>query len=55
VAAKNMLGAHVSYDKIPYFFSDQYEIGMEYTAWPTPPARSSSEESPPATNSSPSG
>lgn len=30
-AAKNMLGAHVAYDKIPYFYSDQYDIGMEYS------------------------
>jgi hypothetical protein len=26
-----MLGEPVSYDRIPYFFSDQYEIGMEYS------------------------
>ena len=25
-----MLGQDVSYDKIPYFFSDQYDVGMEY-------------------------
>lgn len=30
VAAKNMLGQGLSYRKIPYFFSDQYELGMEY-------------------------
>jgi 3-phenylpropionate/trans-cinnamate dioxygenase ferredoxin reductase component len=29
-AAKNMLGRPVPYDKVPYFFSDQYEFGMEY-------------------------
>jgi 3-phenylpropionate/trans-cinnamate dioxygenase ferredoxin reductase subunit len=28
--AKAMLGREVSYDEIPYFFSDQYETGMEY-------------------------
>ncbi|MFG1999677.1 NAD(P)/FAD-dependent oxidoreductase [Spirillospora sp. NPDC048911] len=28
-AARSMLGQEVSYDKIPYFFSDQYELGME--------------------------
>jgi 3-phenylpropionate/trans-cinnamate dioxygenase ferredoxin reductase subunit len=33
VAAKNMLGQGVSYRKIPYFFSDQYELGMEYTGF----------------------
>jgi 3-phenylpropionate/trans-cinnamate dioxygenase ferredoxin reductase component len=31
VAAKNMLGVPTPYTRIPYFFSDQYEIGMEYT------------------------
>jgi len=30
-AARNMLGAQVAYDRLPYFFSDQYDIGMEYT------------------------
>jgi 3-phenylpropionate/trans-cinnamate dioxygenase ferredoxin reductase subunit len=29
-AARNMLGADVPYDRIPYFFSDQYDVGMEY-------------------------
>jgi 3-phenylpropionate/trans-cinnamate dioxygenase ferredoxin reductase component len=33
VAARNMLGQHVAYDKIPYFFSDQYELGMEYSGF----------------------
>jgi 3-phenylpropionate/trans-cinnamate dioxygenase ferredoxin reductase subunit len=31
VAAKNMLGQDVSYTKIPYFYSDQYDLGMEYS------------------------
>jgi len=31
VAAANMLGRAKSYDRIPYFYSDQYDIGMEYT------------------------
>jgi 3-phenylpropionate/trans-cinnamate dioxygenase ferredoxin reductase subunit len=31
VAAKTMLGAAATYDRLPYFFSDQYELGMEYT------------------------
>jgi 3-phenylpropionate/trans-cinnamate dioxygenase ferredoxin reductase subunit len=35
VAAKNMLGQHVSYDKVPYFFSDQYDLGMEYSGYAT--------------------
>jgi 3-phenylpropionate/trans-cinnamate dioxygenase ferredoxin reductase subunit len=29
-AARAMLGRDVTYDKVPYFFSDQYEVGMEY-------------------------
>ncbi len=28
-----MLGQPVAYDRIPYFFSDQYEIGMEYSGY----------------------
>lgn len=31
VAAKNMLGAGLAYDRLPYFFSDQYDLGMEYS------------------------
>jgi 3-phenylpropionate/trans-cinnamate dioxygenase ferredoxin reductase subunit len=31
VAAKNMLGRADSYDRIPYFFSDQYGTGIEYS------------------------
>ena len=30
-AARSMLGQEVSYDRVPYFFSDQYDVGMEYT------------------------
>jgi 3-phenylpropionate/trans-cinnamate dioxygenase ferredoxin reductase component len=30
-AARAMLGQTTSYDRIPYFFSDQYEVGMEYS------------------------
>jgi 3-phenylpropionate/trans-cinnamate dioxygenase ferredoxin reductase subunit len=29
-AARAMLGHDVRYDKVPYFFSDQYDVGMEY-------------------------
>jgi 3-phenylpropionate/trans-cinnamate dioxygenase ferredoxin reductase subunit len=32
-AAKNMLGTAVAYDRIPYFFSDQYDVGMEYSGY----------------------
>jgi 3-phenylpropionate/trans-cinnamate dioxygenase ferredoxin reductase component len=30
-AARAMLGEPVSYDRIPYFYSDQYDVGMEYS------------------------
>ncbi len=30
-----MLGEPGSYDRIPYFFSDQYEVGMEYSGFAT--------------------
>jgi hypothetical protein len=26
-----MLGQAVSYDRLPYFFTDQYDLGLEYT------------------------
>jgi 3-phenylpropionate/trans-cinnamate dioxygenase ferredoxin reductase subunit len=32
-AGKNMLGAQAAYDHIPYFFSDQYDVGMEYSGF----------------------
>jgi 3-phenylpropionate/trans-cinnamate dioxygenase ferredoxin reductase subunit len=32
-AAKNMLGADQPYDRLPYFFSDQYDVGMEYSGY----------------------
>ena len=32
-AARNMLGRAVAYDRLPYFFSDQYEVGMEYSGF----------------------
>jgi 3-phenylpropionate/trans-cinnamate dioxygenase ferredoxin reductase subunit len=32
-AAKNMLGLATVYEKTPYFFSDQYDLGMEYRGW----------------------
>jgi 3-phenylpropionate/trans-cinnamate dioxygenase ferredoxin reductase subunit len=34
-AARNMLGAREAYDRIPYFFSDQYDAGMEYVGHAT--------------------
>jgi 3-phenylpropionate/trans-cinnamate dioxygenase ferredoxin reductase component len=33
VAARNMLGRSVPYERLPYFFSDQYEVGMEYSGF----------------------
>jgi 3-phenylpropionate/trans-cinnamate dioxygenase ferredoxin reductase subunit len=30
VAARNMLGQGHAYDVLPYFFSDQYDVGMEF-------------------------
>jgi 3-phenylpropionate/trans-cinnamate dioxygenase ferredoxin reductase component len=30
VVAHSMLGEDVSYDRLPYFFTDQYDLGMEY-------------------------
>jgi len=31
-----MLGQDVTYDRVPYFFSDQYDLGMEYSGWVAP-------------------
>lgn len=33
LAARNMLGGAAVYDRVPYFFSDQYDLGMEYRGW----------------------
>jgi 3-phenylpropionate/trans-cinnamate dioxygenase ferredoxin reductase subunit len=35
VAARAMLGKPASYEEIPYFFSDQYDAGMEYSGYAT--------------------
>lgn len=35
-AARSMLGKDVAYDRVPYFFSDQYDLGMEYSGWAPP-------------------
>jgi 3-phenylpropionate/trans-cinnamate dioxygenase ferredoxin reductase subunit len=32
-AARNMLDRTVAYDRLPYFFSDQYDVGMEYSGF----------------------
>lgn len=36
VAARSMLGMEASYDEVPYFYSDQYELGMEYSGFVPP-------------------
>ena len=33
VAARNMLGRSEVFDHVPYFFSDQYDVGMEYAGY----------------------
>ena len=35
-AARAMAGEQVSYDRVPYFFTDQYDLGMEYTGYVEP-------------------
>lgn len=35
-AARAMLGQDAVYDRVPYFFSDQYDLGMEYTGYVEP-------------------
>jgi 3-phenylpropionate/trans-cinnamate dioxygenase ferredoxin reductase subunit len=35
IAARAMLGKSASYEEIPYFFSDQYDTGMEYSGYAT--------------------
>jgi 3-phenylpropionate/trans-cinnamate dioxygenase ferredoxin reductase component len=36
VVARSMLGQDVTYDRLPYFFSDQYDVGLEYTGYVEP-------------------
>jgi 3-phenylpropionate/trans-cinnamate dioxygenase ferredoxin reductase subunit len=35
-AARSMLGQEASYDRLPYFYTDQYDLGMEYTGYTDP-------------------
>ncbi len=35
-AARAMLGRDATYDRVPYFFSDQYDLGMEYSGYAEP-------------------
>src|SRR5580693_2326053 len=37
-AAKSMLGQEVEYNRVPYFYTDQYELGMECSGLPSPGA-----------------
>jgi 3-phenylpropionate/trans-cinnamate dioxygenase ferredoxin reductase subunit len=30
-AARSMLGQNVTYDRVPYFYTDQFDLGMEYS------------------------
>jgi 3-phenylpropionate/trans-cinnamate dioxygenase ferredoxin reductase component len=36
VAATNLLGGHAVADHLPYFFTDQYDLGLEYVGNPGP-------------------
>lgn len=36
VAADAMTGGDLVYDRLPYFFSDQYDLGMEYVGYVAP-------------------
>jgi 3-phenylpropionate/trans-cinnamate dioxygenase ferredoxin reductase subunit len=38
-AARSILGAKEPYERIPYFYSDQYDVGMEYSGFADPGAR----------------
>lgn len=35
-ASLSMLGADAVYDRLPYFYTDQYDLGMEYTGYTKP-------------------
>lgn len=35
-AGRAMLGQPITYDKVPYFFTDQYDLGMEYAGYSEP-------------------
>lgn len=37
-AALNMLGRRAEYDRLPFFYSDQYDVGLEYTGYAPPGA-----------------
>jgi 3-phenylpropionate/trans-cinnamate dioxygenase ferredoxin reductase subunit len=35
-AARAMLGQDIAYDRVPYFYTDQYDLGMEYAGYVEP-------------------
>ncbi|MEU4129324.1 NAD(P)/FAD-dependent oxidoreductase [Streptomyces wuyuanensis] len=35
-AARSMLGQDAVYERLPYFYTDQYDLGMEYTGYAEP-------------------
>ena len=35
-AARSMLGQNVVYDRVPYFYTDQYDLGMEFSGYVEP-------------------
>jgi 3-phenylpropionate/trans-cinnamate dioxygenase ferredoxin reductase subunit len=35
-AARAILGQDVAYDRVPYFYTDQYDLGMEYSGYVEP-------------------
>jgi len=35
-AARSMLGRDAAYDLVPYFYTDQYDLGMEYAGYVEP-------------------
>jgi 3-phenylpropionate/trans-cinnamate dioxygenase ferredoxin reductase subunit len=39
-AAKSMLEQEVAYDALPFFFSDQYDVGLEYVGYVAPETES---------------
>ena len=55
VAGRNLAGGHEVYDRLPYFFSDQYDVGMEYVGYAARPTASSCAAARRSARSSPSG
>ena len=55
-AGANAAGGDDVYDRLPYFFSDQYDLGMEYVGYAEPGRHGRrAGQSPPIGSSSPSG